>query len=72
VPYFERRVPGGEQRQVVLVEVGDRLRVVRLELGLGDLVHPRAHDLPQDLAPCLTPDRIGDHADGVLRLDEAQ
>src|SRR5690349_1302101 len=44
VPDLERRVPGGEHREVVVIQLVDRLRVVRLELVLGDLVDPRTHD----------------------------
>ena len=69
---LHRRVPRGQHRQVVLVEVIDRLGVVRRELLLGDLVDPRAHQLAQQLATRLAPDRLGDDADGVLRLDETQ
>ena len=69
---LHRRVPGGQHRQVVLVEVGDGLGVVRGELLVGDLVDPRAHQLAQQLAAGLAPDRFGDDADGVLRLDETQ
>ena len=65
-------MPGGEHRQIVLVEVGDRLRVMGLELGLGDLVDPRANHLAEDLATCLAPDRVGDDPDRVLRFDEAE
>jgi hypothetical protein len=65
-------VPRGEHREVVLVEVGHRLGVVRRELLLGDLVHPRAHELAEDLPAGLAPDRLRDDADGVLRLDEAE
>src|SRR5947209_16367208 len=65
-------MPGGQQREVVLVQVGDRLRIVGLELGFGDLVHPRLHDFAEDLATRLAADRLGDHPDGVLRLDETE
>ena len=69
---LQRGVPRGEHRQVVLVEVGDRLGVVRRELLLRDLVHPRAHQLAEQLPARLAADGLGDHADGVLRLDEAE
>ena len=69
---LHRRVPRGQHRQVVLVEVGDGLGVVRRELLLRDLVDPRTHQLAQQLAARLAPDRLRDHADGVLRLDETQ
>ena len=69
---LERRVPGGEQVQVVLVEVGDRLGVVDRQLLVGDVVDPRAHDLADELAARLAADRLGDHADRILGLDEAE
>ena len=69
---LERCVPGGQHREIVLVQVGDRLGVVGRELRLGDLVHPRLDDLAEDLATRLAANGIGDHPDGVLRLDEAE
>jgi hypothetical protein len=69
---LERRVPGGEHVEVVLVEVGHRLGVVRRELVLRDLVDPRAHELAEQLPSRLAADRLGDDADGVLRFDEAE
>src|SRR4051794_10080152 len=42
---LERRVPRGQHREVVVVELVDRLGVVGLQLVLGDLVDPRADDL---------------------------
>src|SRR5215212_2909947 len=69
---LERRVPRREHRQVVVVELLDGLRVVDLELVVGDLVDPRAHDLAQELAARLAPDALGDDPDRFLRLDEAQ
>src|SRR5207247_110474 len=68
----ERGVPGREHRQVGLVEVGDRLGVVRLEVAIGDLVDPGPHELANELAPGLAPDRLGDDADRVLGFDEAE
>ena len=67
-----RGVPGGEHRDVVLVELGDRLRVVGLELVVGDLVDPGAHRLAEQLAARLAADRVGDRADRVGGVDEAQ
>ena len=58
--------------EIVLIQVGDGLGVVGFELGLGDLIHPGAHDLPEDLPPGLPSHRLGNDPDGVLRLDEAQ
>src|SRR3954452_21076036 len=72
MPYLHRRVPGGQHRQVVVVELVDRLRVMGLELVLGDLVDPCAHDLAQELAARFAADRLGHHADRFLRLDEAE
>src|SRR4051794_34173821 len=72
LPHLERRVPRGEHRQVVLVEVGDRLRVVRGEVVVGDLVDPRPHELPDELTARLAADGLGDDADRVLRFDEAE
>ena len=69
---FHRRVPRRQHREVVLVEVGHRLGVVRCQLGLGDLVDPGAHELAEQLTAGLAADRLRDHADGVLRLNEAQ
>src|SRR6185437_5925230 len=56
---LEGPVPGGEHREIVLVELRDRLRVVDLELGVGDLVDPGAHRLAEELAAGLTADRVG-------------
>src|SRR5205807_9841727 len=69
---LERGVPGGEHRQVLVVEIGDRLGVVRDQIALGDLVHPRAHHLADELPTRLTAHRLGDDADGVLGFDEAK
>ena len=69
---LERRVPCGEHRQVVVVELVHRLGVVDLELVVGDLVDPRAHDLAEQLAAGLTPDALRYDPDRFLRLDEAQ
>ena len=59
-------------RDVVLIELGDGLRVVRLELVVGNLVHPRAHRLAEQLAARLAADRVGDRTHGIGRVDEAQ
>ena len=69
---IEGAVPGGEHREVVLVELGDRFRVVDLELGVGNLVDPGAHRLAQQLAAGLTTDRVGDDTDGVGGVYEAE
>ena len=63
VPDLQRGVPSGEHRQVVLVEVDERLGVVGRELLLRDLVDPRAHELAQELAPGLSAHGLGDDAD---------
>jgi hypothetical protein len=62
---LERAVPGGEHREVVLVELGQRFRVVDLELAVGDLVDPAADGLAEQLAAGLAADRVGDRADRV-------
>ena len=49
----------------MLVELGDRLRVVDFELVVWDLVHPGAYRLPEELAASLTTDGVGDRPDGV-------
>ncbi len=69
---LHRGVPGGEHREVVLVQIGDGLRVVRGELALRNLVHPGADELAEQLPAGLAADRLRDHADGVLRLNEAE
>ena len=56
----------------MLVELRDRLRVVLLELVVGDLVDPRAHRLAEQLAARLAADRVGDGADRVGGVYEAQ
>jgi hypothetical protein len=42
------------------------------KVGLRDLVHPGPDNLTEDLTAGFTPDRLGDHSYGVLRLDEAK
>src|SRR4051812_49870644 len=69
---LERTVPGGEHREVVLVELGDRLRVVDLELGVGDLVDPGADRLAEELATGLATDRVGDGADRIGGIYKAE
>src|SRR4051812_36646464 len=69
---LQRGVPGGEHRQVVLVEVGDRLGVVSVQLALWDLVDPRADELAEQLTPGLAADGLCDDADRVVRFDEAE
>jgi hypothetical protein len=70
--HLERGMPGGEHAEVVLVEVGDRLGVVGLEVGLGDLVHPGADELAEELAPRLASNGFGNDADRVPGFDEAE
>jgi hypothetical protein len=65
-------VPGGQQVQVVLVEVRDRLGVVQREFLVGDVVHPCPDDLADQLAAGLAADRLRDHADRILGLYEAE
>ena len=50
----------------------DGLHVLGVELVLGNLVDPGPDDLAQKLAPSLAADGFGDHADRVLRFDEAE
>ena len=69
---LQRAVPGGEHREVVLVELGQRFRVVDLELVVGDLVDPGADRLAEQLATGLAADRVGDCADGVGGVYEAE
>src|SRR4051794_16182073 len=69
---LQRCVPGGEHRQVVLVEVLDGLGVVDGELVVRDLVDPCMHDLAQQLTARFATDRLGYYADGLLGLDEAK
>src|SRR5271154_5907818 len=42
------------------------------QLLIGDVVHPRTHHLSDQLAARLAPDGLGDHSNGILRLDEAE
>src|SRR3954454_21561344 len=69
---LHRGVPRGEHGEVVLVEVGQRLGVVRRELLVGDLVDPRADQLAEQLAAGLATDRLDHDADRILRIDEAE
>src|SRR3954452_6527735 len=69
---LHRSVPCGEHREVVLVQVRHGLGVVRCQFGLRDLIDPGAHELAEELPAGLAADRFRDHADGVLRLNEAQ
>ena len=41
-------------------------------MPIAKYIHPRAHDFSEYLATRLTPDRVGDDPDGVLRFDEAE
>ncbi len=67
-----RRVPSGEHREVVLVELGDRLGVVSVELVVGDLVDPGAHRLSEELAAGLATNGIRNDADGIGWIYEAE
>ncbi len=69
---LERAVPGGEHREVVLVELGERLRVVRLQLVVGDLVDPGPHRLAEQLPAGLAADRVGDRPDRVSWVYETE
>ena len=68
----ERRVPGGEHRDIVLVQLGDRQDVVGLQLVLGNLIDPGTDRLAQELAARLAADRVGDGPDRVGGIDEAE
>jgi hypothetical protein len=68
----EGGVPCGEHRQIVLVEILDRLRVVDGELVVGDLVNPGVNDLAEQLPPGFTADGLGNYSDCLLRFDEAE
>ena len=69
---LERGVPGGEHREVLVVEVVDRLRVVLRELVLGDVVDPGLDHGGQQRAPRLPADGLRDHPDRLRRLHEAK
>src|SRR5689334_17165777 len=69
---LHRRVPGGQHRKVVVVELVDRLRVMGLELVVRDLVDPRADDLAKELTTRLATDGLGHDTDRFLGLDEAE
>jgi pimeloyl-ACP methyl ester carboxylesterase len=69
---LQRAVPGGKHREVVLVELRERFRVVGLELVVGDLVDPGADRLAEQLATRLAADRVGDCADRVGGVYEAE
>jgi hypothetical protein len=72
VTHLKGGVPCGEHREVVVVEVVDRLRVVDLELVVGNLVDPGVDDLPEQLTPSLAPERLRDDANRLGRFDEAE
>ncbi len=72
VANLKRAVPGGEHREVVLVELGKRLGVVGLQLLVGNLVDPGADRLAEQLATGLAADRVGDRTDRVGRVNEAE
>ena len=72
VPDLERGVPGGQHREVLVVELVHGLRVVLRQLVLGDVVHPRLDHGRQQRTPRLAADRLGDHADRLRRLHEAK
>ncbi len=65
-------MPGGQHRKVVLVQLGERFRVVDLELVVGNLDDPGADRLAEQLAARLTADRVGDGADSVGWVYEAE
>ena len=69
---FKGPVPGRQHREIVLVQLREGLRVVDLQLGVGDLIDPRADGLPEQLAARLTADRVGDRPDCVGWIYEAE
>jgi RecB family exonuclease len=72
MPDVHRGVPRGEHRDVVVVELGDRARVVGLQLVVGDLVHPGSDRLPEELPARLPADGVGNRTDRVCGVDEAE
>ena len=72
VPDLERRVPGGEHREVLVIEVADGACVVLAQLLLGDVVDPGLDHLGEQRAPRLAAHRLGHHADRLGGLDEAE
>ena len=69
---LERAVPGGEHREVVLVELGQGLGIVSFELVVRDLIDPGSHRLAEQLATGLTTDRVRDRTDSVGGIHEAE
>src|SRR5687768_18327504 len=65
-------MPGGQHREIIVIEVVHRLRVVDHQLVVWNLVHPRGHHLTEELQASLTSNRLGNDANGLLGLDEAQ
>src|SRR5882757_5677254 len=56
----------------MLVEVLHGLRIMRRQLALGNLIHPRTYQLAEDLPTGLPAHGLGDHPDRVLRFDETE
>ena len=63
---------GFKQGEIVLVQIGDCLGVMRSQLGFWDLVHPGADHLAENLATGLASHRVSNHPNGVLGFDEAE
>jgi hypothetical protein len=72
VPDLQRRMPSGQHRQVVVVELVHGLRIVDVQLVVGYLVDPRPHDLAEQLPARLTADALGNYPNRFLCLDEAE
>ena len=72
VSNVHRRMPRREHRDVVLIELRDRPGALEIELVVRNLVDPGAHGLSQELPAGLAADRVGDRADRVRGVDEAQ
>ena len=69
---IHRAVPGGQQGEIVLVEVGERAGVLGFEFLFGDLVDPRTQGLSEDLATGLAADRFGNDVNRISRIDETK
>ena len=65
-------MPGGQQGEIVLVEVGERAGVLGFEFLFGDLVDPRTQGLSEDLATGLAADRFGNDVNRISRIDETK
>ena len=69
---IHRSVPSGEQGQIVLVELGESPGILRLEILLGNLVHPCTQRLSEQLATSLTTDGVGNDMNRISWVYEAK